>query len=171
MPALTAENKIVRVVVIEDQRELREGLRILLDFTPDFQCVHSFGSMEDALENIEAGAADLILTDIGLPRMNGIEGARILRERFPRSADYRFDRSRRRRQNFSSTVRRCERLSFEKHSADTHYRSDPRSFRRRRTNVAGCCPPRRAFISQVRAACRSGIPSDRAGTPYFEAAR
>ena len=80
---VTAENKIVRVVVIEDQRELREGLRMLLDYTTDFQCVQSFGSMENALENIEADATDLILTDIGLPRMSGIEGARILRERFP----------------------------------------------------------------------------------------
>lgn len=73
----------IRVVVIEDQRELRDGLRILLDYTPNFRCVKSFGSMEEALRTIEAGAADLILTDIGLPRMNGIEGTRKLRERFP----------------------------------------------------------------------------------------
>jgi DNA-binding NarL/FixJ family response regulator len=78
-----SENKIVRVVVIEDQRELREGLRVLLDFTPDFSCVKSFSSMEEALENIEADLADLILTDIGLPRMNGIDGTRILRKKFP----------------------------------------------------------------------------------------
>ena len=73
----------VRVVVIEDQRELREGLKTLLDFTPDFRCLKCFASMETALENIEFDSADLILTDIGLPRMNGIEGTRILRERFP----------------------------------------------------------------------------------------
>lgn len=77
------EIKIVRVVVIEDQRELREGLKTLLDFTTDFRCVSSFGSMENALQNIEAETADLILTDIGLPRLNGIEGTRILREKFP----------------------------------------------------------------------------------------
>ena len=75
--------KTIRVVVIEDQRELREGLRVLLDFTPNFRCTKSFGSMEDALENLDGEAADLILTDIGLPRMNGIEGTRILREKFP----------------------------------------------------------------------------------------
>ena len=65
-----------RVVVIEDQRELREGLQTLLNFTPNFRCVKSFGSMESALENIAAVETDLILTDIGLPRMNGIEEAR-----------------------------------------------------------------------------------------------
>jgi DNA-binding NarL/FixJ family response regulator len=77
------KSQTIRVVVIEDQRELRDGLKTLLDFTPNFRCVKSFGSMEDALRGIEAGTVDLILTDIGLPRMNGIEGTRILREKFP----------------------------------------------------------------------------------------
>ncbi len=86
MPALVSnptKTATVRVVVIEDQRELREGLKILLDFTPDFRCVQSFSSMEDALAGLEADTADLILTDIGLPRMDGIEGTRILRGKFP----------------------------------------------------------------------------------------
>jgi len=86
MPAIASnqtENALVRVVVIEDQRELREGLQALLNFTPNFCCVHSFDSMEDALENIAAIKTDLILTDIGLPQMDGIEGTRILREKFP----------------------------------------------------------------------------------------
>lgn len=77
------ETKTTRVIVIEDQRDLREGLKVLLDFTPNFRCVRSFGSMEDALREIETDSADLILTDIGLPRLNGIEGTRILREKFP----------------------------------------------------------------------------------------
>ena len=73
----------VRVVVIEDERELRSGLQTLLNLTPNFYCEKSFGSMEDALRSDATGAADLILTDIGLPRMSGIEGTRLLRERFP----------------------------------------------------------------------------------------
>lgn len=86
MPVLASnqtETAATRVVVIEDQRELREGLKTLLDFTPDFRCIKCFGSMETALAVLEADTADLILTDIGLPRMDGIEGTRILRERFP----------------------------------------------------------------------------------------
>jgi DNA-binding NarL/FixJ family response regulator len=78
-----AKAQTVRVAVIEDQRELREGLRVLLDLTPNFECVKAYGSMEDALNGIESNTADLILTDIGLPKMNGIEGTRILRTRFP----------------------------------------------------------------------------------------
>ncbi len=79
------KSQTIRVVVIEDQRELRDGLKTLLDFTPNFRCVKSFGSMEDALRGIEAGTVDLILTDIGLPRMNGIEGTRICARNFPNS--------------------------------------------------------------------------------------
>jgi DNA-binding NarL/FixJ family response regulator len=71
-------------VVIEDVRELREGLQSLLNFTPNFRCVKSFGAMDEALRFIEAdNLPDLILTDIGLPRLDGIEGTRILREKFP----------------------------------------------------------------------------------------
>lgn len=86
MPVLASnqtETAATRVVVIEDQRELREGLKTLLDFTPDFRCIKCFGSMETALAVLEADTADLILTDIGLPGMDGIEGTRILHERFP----------------------------------------------------------------------------------------
>lgn len=72
-----------RVAVIEDQRELRNGLRYLLDFSPNFECAGSFGSMEEALRQIDAKEVDLVLTDIGLPRMDGIEGTQILHERFP----------------------------------------------------------------------------------------
>lgn len=77
-------NKLpTRVVVIEDERELRDGLRALLDFTPQFACVGCFAQMEDALPMINKETTDLILTDIGLPKMNGIEGTLKLRERFP----------------------------------------------------------------------------------------
>lgn len=72
-----------RVAVIEDERDLREGLCVLLDMTGDFECVDSFASMEDALRRLAGDKTDLILTDIGLPRMDGIEGTRLLRERFP----------------------------------------------------------------------------------------
>jgi DNA-binding NarL/FixJ family response regulator len=73
----------VRVVLIEDEREMREGLRVLLDFMPDFACVGAFRTMEEALHRIDRMEVNLILTDIGLPRMDGIEGTQILHEKFP----------------------------------------------------------------------------------------
>jgi DNA-binding NarL/FixJ family response regulator len=75
--------EIIRVAIIEDERDLREGLRSLIDFTPNFKCINDFRSMEDALRQILIFPPDLVLTDIGLPKMNGIEGTRVLREKFP----------------------------------------------------------------------------------------
>jgi DNA-binding NarL/FixJ family response regulator len=72
-----------RVVVIEDERELRNGLQVLLNMSPDFECVKSFASMEEALRTVDSLQFDLVVTDIGLPRMDGIEGTRILHEKFP----------------------------------------------------------------------------------------
>lgn len=80
--ALKIEARPTRVVVVEDERELRDGLRALFDLTPDFSCAGSFRTMEDALRSIRPGETDLVLTDIGLPQMDGIEGTRRLRERF-----------------------------------------------------------------------------------------
>jgi DNA-binding NarL/FixJ family response regulator len=73
----------IRVVLVEDMREVREGLAVLINGTSGFQCVASYRTMEEALAGINDPLPDVILTDIGLPGISGIEGTRILRERFP----------------------------------------------------------------------------------------
>jgi DNA-binding NarL/FixJ family response regulator len=71
----------IKVAIIEDQREVREGLAILINGTTGFRCVGSFRTMEEALRLIANELPDVILTDLGLPGMNGIEGIRILKKR------------------------------------------------------------------------------------------
>jgi DNA-binding NarL/FixJ family response regulator len=72
-----------KVAVIEDLREIREGLGQLINATPDFRCSGLYSSMEDALEKVSNNVPDLVLSDIGLPGMDGISGIRILKERHP----------------------------------------------------------------------------------------
>ena len=79
-PALPS---IIKAAVIDDRRDLREGLRILINGTPGYQCVGSFRSMEEALAQIGRDLPHVALVDIGLPGMSGIEGIRLLRERYP----------------------------------------------------------------------------------------
>lgn len=73
----------VTIALIEDQREIREGLAILIGGTDGFRIAGSYGSMESALPRIAADAPHLILIDAGLPGMSGIEGIPLLRERCP----------------------------------------------------------------------------------------
>lgn len=72
-----------RVILIEDLRDIREGLTALINGTAGFECVASYGMMETALSRIEKERPDAILTDLGLPGMSGIEGIARLRQIFP----------------------------------------------------------------------------------------
>src|SRR6266540_1823928 len=74
---------LIKVAIIEDRREIREGIATLIEMTDNYACVGSFRSMEEALERIGARLPDVALVDIGLPGMTGIEGIRILKERYP----------------------------------------------------------------------------------------
>ena len=76
------QERAIRVAIIEDQREVRDGLMTLIDGTSGFKCVGAFRTMEDALARIDTNLPDVILTDIGLPGMSGVDGIRIMRERY-----------------------------------------------------------------------------------------
>jgi DNA-binding NarL/FixJ family response regulator len=77
------QGETITVAIIEDQRDIREGLTTMLRFTDGYRCTDAYRSMEEALERIKSEVPDMALVDIGLPGMNGIEGIRLLRERYP----------------------------------------------------------------------------------------
>jgi len=73
----------IKVAIVEDRREIRQGLAMLIGGTDGFRCTGSYGSMEEALQKISFELPDVVLNDIGLPGMSGIEGIKILKERYP----------------------------------------------------------------------------------------
>jgi DNA-binding NarL/FixJ family response regulator len=73
----------IRVALVEDRREIREGLSALIGGTEGFAFAGAFRSMEEALPPLERDPPHLVLVDIGLPGMSGIEGIRILKRRHP----------------------------------------------------------------------------------------
>jgi DNA-binding NarL/FixJ family response regulator len=77
------EKKIIRVAVIEDQRRTREGLVALISGSPGMRIVGQFSSGEDALERIATLQVDVVLLDLGLPGISGIEVVGRLRELLP----------------------------------------------------------------------------------------
>jgi len=73
----------LKVGIIEDQPKIREGLRTLIDGTEGYRCVGCFGSMEQALAKVDHELPDVVLVDIGLPGMSGIEGTRRIKNLYP----------------------------------------------------------------------------------------
>jgi DNA-binding NarL/FixJ family response regulator len=78
-----ASTESILVAIIEDEHEIRDGLALLIGETEGFHCCGSYRSMEDALAGIGDELPQVVLVDIGLPGMSGIEGIRRLKERHP----------------------------------------------------------------------------------------
>lgn len=65
---------MIKIIIVEDNKTIREGLTVLFNATDGLKCVNNFSNCEDMLANLEEINPDLILMDIGLPGMSGIEG-------------------------------------------------------------------------------------------------
>lgn len=76
--------KKIRISVVEDSAKLRRGLEALLNDTADLCCHSVFASAEDALQRMPADAPEIVLMDIRLPGLSGIECVTRLVERLPK---------------------------------------------------------------------------------------
>lgn len=74
---------MIEVVLVEDNKTIRDGLSLLLNATDGLNCTAKYKNCEDMLLDLKNGKPDLILMDIGLPGMSGIEGVKKAREIFP----------------------------------------------------------------------------------------
>lgn len=73
----------LKVGIVEDHHDIRESLAVLVNGSPGFSCVHRSRTMEEALERLRSVTPHVLLVDVGLPGMSGIEGIRVVRERYP----------------------------------------------------------------------------------------
>jgi DNA-binding NarL/FixJ family response regulator len=74
---------LINVSVVEDDVGTREALQAILDGTVGFRCVSVHGNGADALENLPVQQVDVVLMDLGLPEVSGIECTRQLKDRRP----------------------------------------------------------------------------------------
>lgn len=72
---------MITVAIVEDDGDIRESLALLINGTPGFSCINAYGDCETALDGIAEDPPDVVLMDVGLPGMSGIEGIRLLKER------------------------------------------------------------------------------------------
>lgn len=72
---------MITVSIVEDDVDIRDSLAVLIDGTPGFACINTYGSCEAAIDGIDVDPPDVVLMDIGLPGMSGIDGIRLIKEK------------------------------------------------------------------------------------------
>jgi DNA-binding NarL/FixJ family response regulator len=70
----------IRIILFDDNSKRREGLELLISSIKDIECAGSFNDCRDVIENVKRTSPDVILMDIDMPFVNGIEGVRLIRE-------------------------------------------------------------------------------------------
>src|SRR5512139_1522554 len=73
----------MKVSIVEDDVLLRENLKLLLSGEPGISVVSAYGSAEEALAGIKRARPEILLADIGLPGMSGVELIRQLKDQMP----------------------------------------------------------------------------------------
>lgn len=73
----------IRVMIVDDHKGIRQGLQQLIGNTPGFFIAGSYADCEDIVKRVEQDQPDVILMDIQMPGVNGIDAVRMIHHRFP----------------------------------------------------------------------------------------
>ncbi len=74
---------MTRVAIYDDNKDRRESLQAFLSLTPELQFAGSFPNCASIIEDYETTTPDIILMDIEMPKVDGLEGVRLLKQKFP----------------------------------------------------------------------------------------
>lgn len=74
---------MTKVAIVEDNKTTREGLEAITNLSPDFTCIRTCSTAEEALKVLPGVKPDMVLMDIQLPNMSGVECVARLRESLP----------------------------------------------------------------------------------------
>lgn len=74
---------LISVAIVEDDDDIRQSLAVLIDGTEGFMCANTYRECWGAIQGVTAETPDVVLMDIGLPGMSGIEGIRRIKDRLP----------------------------------------------------------------------------------------
>ena len=74
---------MIRVAIVEDDKDIREGLSLIIKNSEEFTLESVYSSGNEALDGMRSNAPQLVIMDIGLPDISGIECVKILKEKHP----------------------------------------------------------------------------------------
>lgn len=74
---------MVKIAIVDDQQLIRESLKIILDSDPDFDVVAVLESAQELLDLLDKSTVDIVLMDVRMPKMTGVECTRIVKKRNP----------------------------------------------------------------------------------------
>jgi DNA-binding NarL/FixJ family response regulator len=72
-----------RVMIVEDDQEIRNSFTLIVNSSQKFTVVNAYGSSEDAIDNLHRDKPEIVLMDIELPVMNGIQATKIIKDKAP----------------------------------------------------------------------------------------
>ena len=74
---------MIRIMIVDDQSLIRDGLAMLLNLRSELEVVGTANDGDEVVRKAEQLQPEIILMDIRMPRINGVEGTRLIREKFP----------------------------------------------------------------------------------------
>lgn len=74
---------MIKIAIFDDHKERREALKLLISLEEDMECICDFEDCTNLVENLRLNVPDVVLMDIHMPGVGGIEGVKLLTKKFP----------------------------------------------------------------------------------------
>ena len=74
---------MIKIVIFDDHRERSEAIRLLISLQDDMMCIGLYEDCTDLVKNLTINVPDVVLMDVHMPRVSGLEGVKLVKKYFP----------------------------------------------------------------------------------------